>query len=377
MTLCLLLLIGMITFVWTRCARRQKRKNYQQKYNGQTATSIKYDKREVKGYVIALIITGVIFFISLGELMTDMSFGMTGMLGSILQFAIIFGVSIGGFLVLVFAYLLIDASLYLKRLKTYGYEVPVDKRKYERLLENLPRNREDSDLEADASKGAKHSKFLMCLCTFLSFLMVGLSLHYLHTWYFMGDDTMFLFVVLLLTDSLWVFLALLFGKQMNTQKYKNDVEIDANRKVRMNICGGLVLVVVSVGMSLVVKDTAYNMSEYVFQSRMVKDGERIMEIGQAMTIASIDPEVKEDHENYEEIMRSMEEGVDITNWGVRQGKFQEEVARMLEITDFSQLKDSFYSTDGPAIVYAKLEDGRITVQLLNVYPVAKWEVKYE
>ncbi len=365
MWLVLLFLIGLVLVNQTHFRQRQNLTKHKEKHNLQTATGIKYDKREVKGYFIATIFTLIVMLLALGAILLDVS------VSSVIQATIIYAFLTGGILVFLFSYHLLDGILYLKRLKGYGYEVPEDKRKYDGLLELLPKK------EGQLPREKKTSKFLMCMSILACLVMVGLSLRFWHNRHFMGDETTFLFVVLLIVDLLWLVPVVCFAKQGNTQKYKDDVEIDANRKDRMNFFRGAFEIIILIAVGLVVKNTAYNMSEYVFQSWMVKDGERIMEIGQAVENTSIDPDVKEDHENYEEIMRSMEEGVDITNWGVPQGRFQEELAQTLGITDFSRLKDAFYCADGPAIVYVKLEEGQVTVQLANVYPAAEWEVKYE
>ena len=62
--------------------------------------------------------------------------------------------------------------------------------------------------------------------------------------------------------------------------------------------------------------------------------------------------------------------MDITDWGNPQGEFQEDVAAMLYITNFEQLKWEFCSTDGPAVVFVRREGEKIIVELQNLYPVA-------
>jgi len=66
--------------------------------------------------------------------------------------------------------------------------------------------------------------------------------------------------------------------------------------------------------------------------------------------------------------------VDITTWGIPEGYFQEQVARVLGITDFGSLKEEFLSAKKPAVVYVKQENDNIIVELQNLYPVADREV---
>lgn len=77
-----------------------------------------------------------------------------------------------------------------------------------------------------------------------------------------------------------------------------------------------------------------------------------------------------DSREWQETKRILENGVDITSWGIPWGDLQEKVAAMLDITDFGQLKEAFHSTDGPAVVYVRLEGEKVIVELQNLYPVA-------
>ena len=73
-------------------------------------------------------------------------------------------------------------------------------------------------------------------------------------------------------------------------------------------------------------------------------------------------------------VESMKSGVDITTWGIPEGRFQKTVANVLAITDFSSLKEEFLSAKKPAVVYVKLENDDIIVELRNLYPVTEREV---
>ena len=82
-----------------------------------------------------------------------------------------------------------------------------------------------------------------------------------------------------------------------------------------------------------------------------------------------------DYPGWAELKQSMRVGVDITTWGTPRGYFQETVAGVLQITDFGELKEEFLSTDGSAVVYVKLEDDDIMVELQNLYPATDREIK--
>lgn len=370
---------GLLLFwiIWSVTKSTRNVEAYKKRYGSRTATRIKYDKRQIRWYAIGVAIAGGFLAVSLVLICTN-TYWISGRLSVVLMLIIIYGLFLGGVLLIIFGYLIISGLAYFKRLEKYGYSVPEDKRAYECVLEQMPENKGRMPGQIfqgpDVPQANKTSKVLMGLSILACLAMVGASFYYLYKWSFMGDDTMVLFVLLLIMDALWLVPVLIFRNQMNVQKYKDDVEIDATRKNRMNMCSGIAVIVVLAGVSLCAKWLAYDMSEYVFKSQMIEDQKKIGDIRDAMEITCMDPYVKESDEWLEETRYSLEAGVDITNWDEPEGRFQESVAAMLEITDFSELKDAFYTADGPAIVYVKLEGKDFTVQLMNVYPAADREI---
>ena len=99
--------------------------------------------------------------------------------------------------------------------------------------------------------------------------------------------------------------------------------------------------------------------------------ERMIEIHSVFEVACCEREYfYSDSREWQETQEILAEGVDITDWGNPQGEFQEDVAAMLDITNFEQLKWEFCSTDGPAVVLVRREGEKIIVELQNLYPVA-------
>lgn len=366
----------MILCILFLCLSRtsQKESAYKKKYHSATATGIKYDKCELKIYMVLTIVMGIIFAISLVFMSTDSIFRGNRRFDEILLIAVVCGLFMGGALFLVFGYHLLAAVFYFKRLEKYGYQVPEKKKTYDYVLERLPRSDVSAEREIGKPEYSKTSKYLMYICILVCLMMLCWNFYYLYKWYFMGDDTLVMFVLLFIADAFWLIPILMFRSEMNTQKFKDDVEIEGNRKVRMNMLSGIVVIAILAGVALLVKDTAYSMSAYVFNSRVSEDGKKIGEIRDVLEVVYIDPAVIANDENLKEIKRSLENGVDITNWGTPEGEFQEKVAMLLEITDYTQLKDAFRTTDGPAIVYVKLEGEDFTVQLLNLYPAVDREI---
>ncbi len=366
----LLLLVFLITILMNNSKQSQDRKAYMTRYNSQTATYIKYDKRSVKVWSIAVAVTGIVFCVSFFLMYIGIEFQGNSTLGRVTIIMAMSSLLMGGVFLIWFVYRLLAGVFYLKRLEKYDYEVPEDKRAYECMLEQVPRY----SMERNTMAYSPTSKCLAIVCVLMAVVMIGCSCYFLYKWDFMGEETVVLFVLLLIADAFWIFPVLFFRNQMNTQKFKDDVEIDAVRKNRMNGFSGVVAIAVLVGACLFLKGMAHSMSEYVFKTRMSEDQKLIGYICDAFEVFSMDPAVLANDENWEDIKRSMEAGVDITDWGTPEGEFQEGVASCLGISDFSDLKDAFYSADGPAVVYVKLEGKTFTVQLMNLYPEVDREI---
>ena len=122
------------------------------------------------------------------------------------------------------------AKLYFARLRAYGYEIPDNKKIYGNNLNNLPKTR-----EAGSSLFAKHSRIGMWMYFACFVLFLAVDVMYLIKWHFMKDICIFLFTVCLVLDSVWLILAIILRRQMNPEKYRDDVECDKTRKERLNL----------------------------------------------------------------------------------------------------------------------------------------------
>lgn len=122
------------------------------------------------------------------------------------------------------------AKLYFARLQAYGYEIPENKKTYGNNLDNLPKTH-----GAGSSLFAKHSRIGMWMYFAFFVLFLVVDVMYLIKWHFMKDICTFLFTVCLVLDSVWLILAMIMRRQMNPEKYRDDVECDKTRKERLNL----------------------------------------------------------------------------------------------------------------------------------------------
>ena len=347
-------------------------RTYKSKYGTDSATIIKYDKRSVKVYRTLLLITIVYFGLSLFCMFTDIPSIGNAKLEEVLITVVLYGLYFGVIGILYLSYQWISAFFYLKRLEKYGYEVPENRKEYE-IVERLPKK--ENVVQVQTQGYHRGSKILTGLSVLVAAVMLLLTGYYFYRWSFIGENAHAMLVMQLIADVFWLIPIFIFKKEMNLQKYKDDVEIDITRRTRKNVVSGVLLIILFVLVALYVKATAHSMTKYIYVSRMETDRRRLYEIHDILEITSCEMQLYYgDDTDWLEALESMRAGVDITTWGIPEGYFQEQVARVLGITDFGSLKEEFLSAKKPAVVYVKQENDNIIVELQNLYPVADREV---
>lgn len=130
-----------------------------------------------------------------------------------------------------------EAVLYLKRLWKFGYEIPEDKRKFNRDLEQLPR------LEHVVINGRIKSYDSIVLTVLTGIIVIALLIYdicFLYRYSSVGKDILFFEGMLLFGTCIWVFLGIFYARQISDRRYKYDVEIDEKRKNRTNLTDGFV-----------------------------------------------------------------------------------------------------------------------------------------
>lgn len=371
--LVVIMLLAFLVFILVSIIMKDnKPKRYKAKYGTDSATLIKYDTRSVKVYRTLLLITVVYFLLSVFCMFTDISSIGNAKLEEVIIAVALYGLYFGVIGTLYLGYQWISAVFYLKRLEKYGFQVPENRKEYE-IVERLPKKENVVPVqEQDYHKG---SKILTELSVLVAVIMLGLTGYYFWKWSFLGENANFMLVVQLIADAFWLIPIAIFRKEMNLQKYKDDVEIDITRRTRKNVVSGILLILLFVMVALYVKAIAHSMTKYIYVSQMQKDRDRLYEIHDVLEIASCEMDsLFKDDPDWAATLESMKAGVDITTWGIPEGRFQEQVAKVLGITDFSTLKEEFLSAKKPAVVYVKLENDDIIVELRNMYPAADREV---
>ena len=160
------------------------------------------------------------------------------------------------------------AKLYFARLRAYGYEIPDNKKTYGNNLNNLPKTR-----EAGSSLFAKHSRIGMWMYFTFFVLFLVVDVMYLIKWHFMREHQMkdictFLFSMCLVLDSVWLILAVIMRRQMNPEKYRDDVECDKTRKERLNLENIIVFAIFWAIVCALVSNLAVTTTKYMDKAQM-------------------------------------------------------------------------------------------------------------
>ncbi len=363
------LLAPLLIFLLLKIIKENRlEEKYKEVYEFDAVTLIKYDKHSVKDYGTFTVIAVMCFWFSW---MYIEPITIESSVNPVLFILALFGLYFGGLGIIYFGYHWINGIFYLKRLKKHGYEVPENRKEY-MILERLPKR--DTEPRVEEKGYHEGSKVLACLTILVAIIMLAFTGYYIYKWWFIEFSPVLL-IIQLIVDALWLLPISLFHKQMDIKKYKDDVEMDIARNTRMNVVSGILFLIVLIGVASYVKISAHSLTRYEFETRMEKDLNRLEEIHDALEPACYEMILfYSAYPGWAELEESMREGVDITTWGAPEGYFMEQVAGILQIADFGELKEEFLSTNGQVVVYVTLEDNNIIVELRNVYPAAEKEL---
>lgn len=159
----------------------------------------------------------------------------------------------------------LDSWFYLKRLKKYGYEVPTDKRIVSSRLENLA-GRKTADIDCS---GFNKESILLSVLSFIILLGIVINMAMFYFEYRQLGDLAFVGVygeIPLLLQ--WLVHALSFWRQRLNAAYKDDVEIDKNRKNRKNVIEGICQILICLVITLIWIRLLYNAVDYMYKARL-------------------------------------------------------------------------------------------------------------
>lgn len=319
---------------------------------------IKYDKRTKKVLSITTCVSLMLFLAGF----IVMYFEIAG-----LELLFLFGIYAGGGLLIYSFINLVFAACYFKRLNIHGYEVPYDRNRYGNDLKNVP-NSCASGSSIDVSNQGSKESVILAIFHLMVFVFANVwNIYYIISWYkYVNDNAVFLLCVQIILDLGWFIAAIVYFRQRNNEKYRDDVELDFSRKERSSIEKGILTGIVVLSVTVFIKAMVVNMSDYVFHSRQAKDQSTIEHI-QSCILATY----SEMNQNDASTLRScdsyvqMVEGCYISEWSKPQDVFAFNTAEMMGISDYSELADKFGTSDGRAQIYVEISNDKVYVFLEN------------
>lgn len=135
---------------------------------------------------------------------------------------------------------LVFAACYFKRLKKHGYEVPYDRNIYGNDLKNVLNSYASGSLIDVPNQGSKESVILAIFHAMVFVFANVWNIYYIINWYkYVNDDAVFLLCVQIILDLGWLIAAIVYFRQRNSEKYRDDVELDFSKKERSGIERGI------------------------------------------------------------------------------------------------------------------------------------------
>lgn len=260
------------------------------------SNSIKYDKKTKKRWRICLIVSGVIIFIYILLLLVDAylfaSKGKNPFPDNpllMIFISLFFSVSNLAFPIFVISLLLsIDSSVYLRRLGKNHFEVPEDKRVYNKDLAQVPRTEKVENVYSNDSIIAG----LLFLVGYIAF--VAIDIYYVVKWTRLGEnDSIALFIFMMLAHLFFIIFAVIIYRQKDNEKYIDETDVREYgdfRKKRFSLMSAIVVLVITSAISTFGVSMAFTMTKYIYKSRNGHYDKTVddFKAGATMTVASND-----------------------------------------------------------------------------------------
>lgn len=321
------------------------------------AIKIRFDLRDVKIYRLIFLVSFLLFASGFLLLFLELA-------GS--EIFILFALYMGGGVSLFSGLYWFCAALYVRRLVWYGYKAVYDKREYEGVLSNLPR-------EGENTSYPNFSKIFWYITLACFAMAIIWDFGFLFSWDF-RDLVMSSAMLLVFSDIIWIIVTIFGAKQRNSKKYRDDLELCNSKKQRMTPEEGVILLLIVIGISLVSKHTISSMVTYIFRSHEQMDQNTICDIYEALDMSIEELKEAGTLDECEGSLQSLSRGTDITDWGVPGDDLQQKVAKKLSVESFSELDQKFRVADGNPVVWCKLSDDGISVCLQNPYRKVRSEI---
>ncbi len=224
---------------------------------------IKYDKREQKVLVVSAIICTISWIICVIA-MESREF-MDGLQSPILITIVFAGCYFSPLVAIVCWIKYMECFLYFKRLRKYGYEIPDKKEKYSYDLKYLPRVKA---YVCATEKVSVESVVLAGINAYIGMCTVASGVYYVLKYSFLDDMAWFIFGIICAMSFGWFITGIVFWRQRNRLKYRDDVESDCTRKVRKHMSEQIIPMLIGIAITVVVIVMLGQLAEVIYRSRI-------------------------------------------------------------------------------------------------------------
>lgn len=222
--------------------------------------TIKYDLKTLRLLLIsALIFTGM-FIACLFDFIFENSGSTFAMI-----FFLICGVSF--IPAIIFWLYYIDGKVYIHELKRAGYEVPENRKDYDKKISNMPKEHE-TELNNLGKCGYCMVMFYIAVAVTLAF--AAAAVNYCFMWYGVSD-TVSMVVGIVIIMFLWGLYSYRLYREADNTLYKSLFENDRTRKYRKSAGHIIITIILAGGISWFSCQTIFDMTDYVAKSRISND----------------------------------------------------------------------------------------------------------
>lgn len=166
----------------------------------------------------------------------------------------------------------LDAWLYLRELIKAGYEVPDDRRKYNCVLENLPREREDYCIVDGRDRDSVISACITAACA-LCFAVVVIK-YYVGWWRWLPGVSL-PGICLCIVAVFWVAGAVVYYRQSDNRRYRGRLEPVDDRKIRTYLFKKIMTVLLAGFVSVIFDLAMFSAAGYMAKAQVEADVEKV------------------------------------------------------------------------------------------------------
>lgn len=179
------------------------------------------------------------------------------------EYIMVAGIIGGGLLFLYSGMQLLAGSCYIHRLKYYGYEVPYKRKEYGNDLQNVPRND-----EVIHRTGCNVESKILGFMNLIIFVVSNAWNVYYFLYKYIDTYEISLLSIPIVADMYWLMGAIVSYRQMNSEKYRDDVELDFHRKERVPIEKGVMNAIVMFIFILHCKLAFFTLMDIIYRAKM-------------------------------------------------------------------------------------------------------------